>query len=158
MPLGIQTQTMYYFTSNWNTLASGISSLNPSLIYHQLGFHFAHCSVEVVFDDPPNIGRNLRLELFHKLDTIVVHIPGNGVNVVKQKRRGKWYQEQMIVLVDQVSQGKKRTWAKSLPGLGCMSWGTSQSNRNHPFKVISCAGSLKNFEKLFWHLFRKETQ
>ena len=60
--------------------SSNISARNTStrLIYHQLGFHLAHRGVEVVLDDLPNVGGNLRLELFHKSGAVVVHISGIG--------------------------------------------------------------------------------
>ena len=65
---------------SWNAspeLKHLASARSTRLIYHQLGFHLAHRRVEVVLDDLPNVSRNLRLELFHKFDAVVIHIPGN---------------------------------------------------------------------------------
>ena len=46
-----------------------------SLVYHQLGVHLPHGGVEVVLDDLADLGRDLRLELLHKLGAVVVDIP-----------------------------------------------------------------------------------
>ena len=64
-----------------------------------------------------NSSTNLTLLLFTYLGKLWEEIPEMctskilpcGGNVVRQKKRGKCYQEHMIGLVDQGLQGKKRT-------------------------------------------------